>query len=137
MRTAKYSILCIIVAALGIYTFTMRYRDIEEPPPPDLALVPEEIAGYHGSDNFLEPTSLAVLGADETLFRTFIRGDEPPIWLFLGYFGAQQEHSQIHSPKRRLQLQSRTVSFVRRGSSYRTGCSGESSYTGSARRQAR
>lgn len=99
MRTRRYAILYAVVALLAVYTFSMRYRDIEEPPPPDLSLVPEVIAGYRGSDNFLEPASLAVLGADATLFRTFMRDEEPPIWLFLGYFGAQQERSQIHSPK--------------------------------------
>ena len=99
MRTARYAILIILVVALGIYTFAMRYREIEQPPVPDLRLLPESIEGYRGSDNFLEPASLSVLGADGTLFRTFIKEDAPPIWLFLGYFGAQQEYSQIHSPK--------------------------------------
>ena len=99
MRRIKYIILLFIVSALTIYTFAMRYREIEHPAPPDLRLLPEKIAGYRGSDNFLEPASLSVLGADATLFRTFLGDDSPPIWLFLGYFGAQQEHSQIHSPK--------------------------------------
>ena len=99
MRSIKYIILLIIVIALAGYTFAMRYREIEQPAPPNLGLLPEDIAGYMGSDNFLEPASLSVLGADGTLFRTFLRDDSPPIWLFLGYFGAQQEHSQIHSPK--------------------------------------
>jgi EpsI family protein len=99
MKTTRYTILIIIIVVLGIYTFAMRYREIEQPPVPNLHLLPETIGGYRGSDNFLEPASLSVLGADGTLFRTFIKEGSPPIWLFLGYFGAQQEHSQIHSPK--------------------------------------
>ena len=99
MRKTKFAILLVIVIALIVYTFIMRYREIEQPAPPDLRLLPENIAGYRGSDNFLEPASLSVLGADGTLFRTFLRDDSPPIWLFLGYFGTQQEYSQIHSPK--------------------------------------
>lgn len=99
MRGTKYAVLIVLAAVLIAFTFSMRYRVIPAPEPPDLGLVPQEIAGYRGSDNFLEPASLGVLGADETLFRTFLRGEEPPIWLFLGYFGTQQERSQIHSPK--------------------------------------
>ena len=99
MRTTKFTLLLAIVTALIVYTFMMRYREIEQPTPPDLSMMPEIIADYRGSDNFLEPASLAVLGADGTLFRTFLRDGSPPIWLFLGYFGAQQEYSQIHSPK--------------------------------------
>jgi len=99
MRRAKYISLLIVVAALTLYTYTMRYRTIEQPAAPDLSLVQSSAAGYTGLDGRLEAESLLLLGADATLFRTYRREGSPPVWLFLGYFGSQQEHSQIHSPK--------------------------------------
>lgn len=99
MTRTRYIPLMIIVGALTIYTYTMRYRTIEQPPPPDLSLIPLSAEGYEGRDGRLEAESLLLLGADATLFRTYRREDSQPIWLFLGYFGSQQERSQIHSPK--------------------------------------
>ncbi len=87
------------MAALTAYTYTMRYRTLEQPEPRDLSLVPRSVGGYTGTDGQLEAASLGVLGADATLFRTYRREGSPPVWLFLGYFSAQQERSQIHSPK--------------------------------------
>ena len=99
MRRANYISLMLVVAALTVYTYTMRYRTVEQPDPPDLSLVPSSAAGYTGLDVQLEAESLMLLGADATLFRTYRREGAYPVWLFLGYFGSQQEHSQIHSPK--------------------------------------
>ena len=99
MRRAKYISLMLVVLALIVYTYSMRYRTIEQPDAPDLTLIPSSSAGYEGLDGRLETESLLLLGADTTLFRTYRREGSPPVWLFLGYFGSQQEHSQIHSPK--------------------------------------
>jgi EpsI family protein len=99
MRRANHISLMIIVAALAFYTYAMRYRTIERPETPDLSLVPKSAAGYTGRDGQLEAESLRLLGADATLFRTYRKEGSLPIWLFLGYFGSQQERSQIHSPK--------------------------------------
>lgn len=99
MKRSTYISLLAIVAALIVYTYSMRYRTIESPVPPDLGLVSPNVAGYTGQDGLLEAASLVLLGADATLFRTYRKEESPPIWLFLGYFGSQQEYSQIHSPK--------------------------------------
>ncbi len=99
MRRSKYISLLVIASVLIAYTYLMRYRTIEAPMAPDLGLVPSDVAGYTGRDEILEAESLLLLGADATLFRTYRREGVPPIRLFLGYFGSQQEYSQIHSPK--------------------------------------
>ena len=100
MKRSKYITLLIVVSALTVYTYSMRYRTIESPGAPDIGLVSSSVAGYTGRDETLEAESLLLLGADATLFRTYRREGFPPIWLFLGYFGCRHEHSQIHSPKR-------------------------------------
>jgi EpsI family protein len=99
LRRSKYISLLVVVSALIAYTYSMRYRTIESPGAPDLGLVSSSVAGFTGRDETLEAESLLLLGADATLFRTYRREGSPPIWLFLGYFGSQQEYSQIHSPK--------------------------------------
>ena len=99
MKQANYIPLLLIAAALTVYTYTIRYRPLEKSVPCDLSLVPASVAGYTGTDGRLEEASLGILGADATLFRTYRKEGSLPIWLFLGYFGSQQERSQIHSPK--------------------------------------
>jgi len=99
MGAKKYIPLLLIAVALTVYTYSMRFREVEKPDPPDLRLVSSKAAGFTGVDGELEAESLLLLGADATLFRAYQREGSPPIWLFLGYFGAQQEYSQIHSPK--------------------------------------
>ena len=99
MRTARYISLMLILAALTAYTYSMRLRTIEKTGPPDLSLLATDAAGYTGRDSRLEAESLLILGADATLFRTYNKQGSVPVWLFLGYFESQQEHSQIHSPK--------------------------------------
>jgi EpsI family protein len=99
MRIIKYVCLIILLSALIVYTYTMRYRKIEQPTQPDLGRVPANVAGYVATDEYLEPASLRILGSDASLFRTYMKYGAQPIWVFLGYFGSQQEYSQIHSPK--------------------------------------
>lgn len=99
MRRTGYISLLLIVAVLIAYTYTMRYRPVERPDPPDLGLLPSDAGGYRGTDERMDAESLLFYGADATLFRTYRGENSPPIWLFLGYFGSQQEYSQIHSPK--------------------------------------
>lgn len=99
MNASSKIILAAVMLALTGYTYTLNYRKAEEPQPPALERVPAEIAGYRGRDEPLEPASLRLLGADATLFRTYSNEKGRRIWLFLGYFGSQQQNSQIHSPK--------------------------------------
>ncbi len=98
-KKTAYAAIIALLAALIAYTFTMRYRRVEAPPPPALERIPPEIAGYAADDEALDENTLDVLGADATLVRTYRRAGEPPIRLFIGYFAAPHENSQIHSPK--------------------------------------
>lgn len=99
VRTTRIVIVLILLAVLIVYTYLLRYRDAESPLPPDLAGIPTAIGEYESTDAFQPSEALRLLGADATLFRSYRNADGHTIWLFLGYFGAQQENSQIHSPK--------------------------------------
>jgi EpsI family protein len=99
MKRSRIIIMLILLAALTAYTYTLRYRHIPDPIPPALGLIPTALDDYTGRDEYQEPESLRLLGADTTLFRSYRREDGRTVWLFIGHFGSPQENSQIHSPK--------------------------------------
>jgi len=99
MSMMRTTVLIAITLVLLAYTYTLRYRDATPPAPPSLETVPRQIDAYASTEAILEPESLGLLGADATIFRTYTNAEGNIIWLFLGYFAAQQENSQIHSPK--------------------------------------
>jgi EpsI family protein len=99
VRMTRITSLLILLAVLIVYTYLLRYRDVESPLMPDLAGIPTAIGDYESTDAHQPAEALQLLGADRTVFRTYRSADGYTIWLFLGYFGTQQENSQIHSPK--------------------------------------
>ncbi len=106
VRTSKLVIMLVVLALLATYTSILRYRHIEEPHLPDLDDIPLNlddiplnVEKYAGRNEYQEPGALAMLGADVTVFRSYRKKEGKTIWLFIGYFGSQQENSQIHSPK--------------------------------------
>jgi EpsI family protein len=99
MTLRTRSIVILFLAALGAYTYALRYREIENPPAPPLDSIPIEIGAFRGSNNAEDPKTLEILGADTTLFRTYRSDSGSVAWLFIGFFGTQHENSQIHSPK--------------------------------------
>ena len=99
MKTWRLAAAAAILAFLLAYTWILRSRELEEPKRPELALIPAAAGGFLSVDEYVEPESLRLLGADTTLARSYERPDGARIELFIGYFAAQQENSQIHSPK--------------------------------------
>jgi len=87
------------LALMSLYTYGLRLQPAEPARDADLHKLPLLVEGYVGADAPLRERALAVLGADQAAYRQYRRVDGRPIWLFLGYFGSQQERSQIHSPK--------------------------------------
>jgi EpsI family protein len=97
--TRRIAAVVIVTAALCAYTWTLRLRTVPEPSPPRFERIPRRLAGYGSRDGYIPPLSLAELGADTTLARTYADAAGDEVELFIGYFASQQERSQIHSPK--------------------------------------
>jgi len=95
----SYVIAGVFLASLVAYTYALRYRDIASPPAPPLDSLPAGIGAFTGVTEAEDTETLELLGADATLYRTYRSDDGRVAWLFIAYFGAQQENSQIHSPK--------------------------------------
>ncbi len=98
MKSKTYLVL-FFLAALTLYTYLLRFKAVAAPQAPALEGIPLSIDGFDGSGEYLEPRSLRVLGADQTIYRLYRESAGRKMWLFVGYFSAAQENSQIHSPK--------------------------------------
>ncbi|MDD3643430.1 MAG: EpsI family protein [Candidatus Krumholzibacteria bacterium] len=97
--TKRIAAVAVVTAALCAYTWALRLREAPAPTPPRWDRIPAAAAGYAGRDEMIPPWSLAELGADTTFARAYVDPSGERIELFIGYFSAQQERSQIHSPK--------------------------------------
>jgi EpsI family protein len=89
----------VFLVGLNIYVHTLRSGSSIPGPSPSLEDIPLAVDGYIGEDLYISPDEMEVLGADHTLFRFYRHRDLDRAWLFMGYFGATREKSQIHSPK--------------------------------------
>jgi len=64
-----------------------------------LSVLPMEIGPWRGVQGAeLDPRSIAALGADEYVNRTYFGRDEIPVWLFVGFYASQRHGRTMHSP---------------------------------------
>jgi EpsI family protein len=93
-----------IIAGLILAVFAVigNYLRFSAAPPASALGLDEYQLEVSGSTYEVEPIDndfLAVLGAREVSFRTYLAGGDERVWVFLGYFDRQKEGSQVHSPK--------------------------------------
>jgi len=85
------------VATTAFVEAARTQRQIPQRPP--LRSFPIQVDAWRGrvSPDFDERV-VRILGADEYLTRIYQQGSEPPVDLFVGYYGAQTTGAVIHSP---------------------------------------
>ena len=91
-----------VVVLLGSVGLFLQARNAPEDVPAHrpLALLPERLGDWVGTDMGIPGDALAVLGPGEFLERNYERpADEPPIDLFLAYFPSQRTGDTVHSPR--------------------------------------
>ena len=98
IKKSSLIVLLVMLAAASTYTYILRYRKAPPSSRPAIEAIPLIKGGFVAVDEYIEPESLRLLGADMTLARSYT-GPDSEIEFFLGYFHRQQENSQIHSPK--------------------------------------
>jgi EpsI family protein len=87
----------IFIAAALYLTTTSKAEEL--PPREPLARLPMTIDHWNGRrDPDFTPDVLAVLGVDDYILRTYRRGEEPPVSLYIGYHDSQRQGDTIHSP---------------------------------------
>lgn len=64
-----------------------------------LALLPYDFGEWQGSDEAITDSKLQMLGVDDYIIRRYSNGQQPDIWVYVGYFESQTEGDTIHSPK--------------------------------------
>ena len=98
--TARLAIIVTLLLGLNLYVGMLRSRPVQPSQTAAVEDIPREVAGYTARDRGVNPQVMAVLGADQTLHRTYRAGRRArPVKIFLGYFETPRENSQIHSPK--------------------------------------
>jgi EpsI family protein len=89
----------LIVGLTGIYAHRLSAERAYSEALPVLTEIPAAPEGWRSEDFPLTETVAAVLAADVTLQRRYVREDGSEVWLFVAYFAEQQVNSQIHSPR--------------------------------------
>lgn len=98
MSKVRLSVLAVAFAATGVLVQAAHtQRQIPERPP--LRSFPIQVDAWRGrvSPDF-DDRIVRILGADEYLTRIYQQGAEPPVDLFVGYYGSQTTGAVIHSP---------------------------------------
>ena len=72
-----------------------------EPPIPHHALkaLSSNFGDWKGQEQPVPPVVLEALGVSDYINRVYNRSSEPPVELYVGYYGSQRTGDTIHSPK--------------------------------------
>src|SRR6187397_1052010 len=94
----RFLIIAVVLLASGAY-LARASRAEELPPRTPLALLPLNIDGWNGrADSPLTQRVIDVLGVDDYLLRTYVKGNEAALGLYIGYHSSQRQGDTIHSP---------------------------------------
>lgn len=77
------------------YLSTGRRMPLQQP----LAAFDYEIGPWRGRDDSISERVRALLGTDDILLREYVDGRQPPVGLYVSYFGRQQQGVSSHSPQ--------------------------------------
>ncbi len=92
----------LVVSACMLATLGYLARASRAEPTPirePLATLPYSIGDWTGfREEDLDEETLAVLGADDYLLRSYRRHGEPPLGFYVGYYESQRQGDTIHSP---------------------------------------
>jgi len=98
-QNIHYIVACVILFLANLY-FRNYHQGIKVPPSRSITSIPLELRQFSGRDivptynNFYDPS------ADEKILRIYIkRGDNTPIYVFIGYWEMQDEKKKIHPPR--------------------------------------
>jgi len=96
---ARALILVALIAGAGVYATGASGPEtpIDRAP---LASLPMTLDGWEGRDSAPFADDLvAALGVDDYINRYYVRGDQRPVALYVGYYASQRQGDTIHSPQ--------------------------------------
>jgi len=65
----------------------------------DFATFPMRVGGWESCEERMDQEIVDELGVDAYLYRSFRKGDDLPVALYIGFFGRQVTGDTVHSPK--------------------------------------
>jgi EpsI family protein len=88
-----------LIVVVGIYG--TRVAGSERPVTRDeLSSLPRDVAGWTAPiDMPVDDEVLNVLGVDDYVNRLYAQAGQPPVSLYIGYYGSQRQGDTIHSPQ--------------------------------------
>jgi EpsI family protein len=102
-ESLRFGIVALLMLATALL-LQLHARGEMYPSRPSLSSFPAQIDGWTGTDESLDPETLAILGPGEFLVRDYVsapgNADQPPDWmnLYIAYFPSQKTGDTIHSP---------------------------------------
>src|SRR5262245_20897969 len=94
--TCRLIVLTGVVLAAAI---CLHARPAEERPPVSRPLAERAVAGWKAAgEQQFDPTTAAVLRADDYVWRTYVRPARDEADLFVGYYESQRQGDTVHSP---------------------------------------
>jgi len=95
----KYWIVCGLLLAAILYRYALSRGSGLFPERVNLLDVPQQVAGWQGTDQPLEQRILEMLGLDAYVQRKYVDHQGRVLWLYVGYYRQQGQGKGIHSPK--------------------------------------
>lgn len=95
----QYFLTITLIIAGGLFGNALRFFETTPDRSADFSIIPNNLAGYYGSEQALADFAYDILKADVTTLRDYITMNGVRLQLFIAYFGSQKYGSQIHSPK--------------------------------------
>jgi len=101
VRVGQLGRFLLIVGILATTAILLHARRRAEhiAPREKLAAFPPTVGPWAGRDLEIKRDILEVLGPGDFASRLYLRTNEPPVDLFIAYFGSQRTGDTIHSPK--------------------------------------
>ncbi|HWR37619.1 MAG TPA: EpsI family protein [Clostridia bacterium] len=95
---AKYWLVLVILVAATLGLNALSHGEPALPLHP-ISSIPLQFGAWVGQQRELEDRFVQALGVDDYLYRTYQRGNEIPVGLYIGFYATQRTGSTIHSPK--------------------------------------
>jgi EpsI family protein len=99
IQSVGNNLLLIALLAVGVLGWSLRFSPPLLVDVAPLAALPVEIGPWHALEQPMDPAVEAELRADLNLQRTYFGQAQPPVWLYIGYYGTDLGGRPEHTPR--------------------------------------
>jgi len=99
IQKASFWLIVILLIAAGIFSYGLRYLEVQPDRQADFSQIPMQAAGWQAEEIFFSESAYEILKATLSTMRAYRSQEQLAPVLFIGYFKDQKYGSQIHSPR--------------------------------------